>query len=59
MKIIDYRKGQELTTKEAVEKCSANTSELLANLLDHLMRRGLINKNQLSEIFEWDFSVED
>lgn len=51
MKIVDYRKGQVLTTKEAVEKCTANTSELLANVIDHLMRRGLVDKNQLSEIF--------
>lgn len=59
MKIIDYRTGRLLSPKEAVEKCSANTSDLLANLIEHLMRQNLVDKNQLSAIFEWDFSVED
>ncbi len=59
MKISKYYSTQCLTTYQAVLECSDDAEKTLANVLDLLIEKKIINAHELSKILGYEFTVEE
>jgi hypothetical protein len=48
---------RQLTSGQAVEKCSLSTEEILGKIIEHLAKKELLNDAEAAEILYWDVSV--
>jgi hypothetical protein len=51
-------KGRNITPAEAVEICSYTPAQLLGDLINLLLAKGVIDPNETEELLNWDVNVE-